>query len=110
MNLKVGFLILCYYAVVSIMFFFGSSAGVLTESLGYNTSIDLNASTLNPDEIDDGGLFSVGVSFSRFALWVGFGIGLPDDTPAGFQLVFIIWSTLVTLLTAMFVISSIWDG
>jgi hypothetical protein len=88
---------------------FLSSGSVLSEN-GFNNSIDVNSSDISEDELDSGGLFGTGISFSRFASFVGFGVGLPDDTPSWFTLLFAIWQSLITVFSIGFVISSIWDG
>ena len=110
MDVKIGFLLAGYYIIISMVFIFGNAVGLFTGSDGYNSTIALNDSALNSEEIDTGGLFGSGVSFGRFFAWVGFGVGLPDDTPTFFSIMFIAWSSLMSILALMFVISSIWDG
>ena len=110
MNIKIGFLIVIYYSVISLVYFFGISSGVLVASEGWNTSIDLNSSELTSGEVDQGGFFSTGVSFLRYLAWTVFGVGLGADTPSWFQVIFSIWSLAVTILSIMFVGSSIWNG
>lgn len=83
------------------------SSGVLT---GYNTTISLNTSELQGEEIDTGGLFGSGISFGRFFAFVGFGVGLPDDTPDWFNIVFIMWQSIMLVFVVGFIISSIWNG
>lgn len=105
MNLKILFLLLVYYSIISLFFLLGGS-----QYGDYTSNIELNSSDISPDETDRGGLFGTGISFSRFAGMIGFGIGLPSDTPAWFSMIFIFWQTIVTILTLGFVISSIWNG
>lgn len=107
MNLKVLAILLIYYATVSAFFIF---AGDVLSSEGYNVNASLNSSQLSGDEIDTGGLFGSGISFSRFAAIVTFGIGLPGSIPIWFAVMFAIWQTALTVFTVGFVISSIWDG
>ena len=108
MNLKIGFLIFLYYSIISLLFLAGGT--VFTEVNGYNNTIEINDTALGSEEVDTGGLFGIGVSFTRFVGLVGFGVGLPGDTPDWFQVIFIVWQSLVTVLSIMFFISSIWDG
>lgn len=95
-----------YYSIISLFFAFGGSY-----LSGYSTNIDLNNSDLTSSEgVEDAGLFSTGVSLGRFFGFVAFGIGLPADTPAWFSIIFFIMQTGITIFTAGFVISSIWNG
>jgi len=110
MDLKIGFLLAGYYIVISMIFIFGNAVGIFEAGDGYNNTIALNDSSLSSEEIDEGGFFGTGVSFGRFFGWVGFGVGLPSDTPLFFSLLFIAWSTLMTILTIMWIINSIWSG
>ena len=106
MDLKVLFILLVYYSLISI--FFISADSIITDD--YNTTIVLNDSELQDEEIDLGGLFGTGVSFSRFFGFVGFGIGLPEDTPSWFNGIFIIWQSMISIFTIGFIISSVWNG
>jgi len=106
MNLKILFMLLTYYSLISL--FFISAGSSITE--GYNVTIDLNDSELQDEEVDTGGLFGTGVSFSRFFAFVGFGVGLPEDTPSWFNAMFIIWESMMLIFTIGFIISSIWNG
>lgn len=107
MNLKVLFMILTYYSMLSLFFLMGASFGLYDD---YDVNVNLNSSGISSDEIDQGGLFGSGISFSRFAGMISFGVGLPDDTPNWFNVIFIFWQTIVTILALGFVISSIWNG
>lgn len=108
MNLKILFLLLAYYSILSSIFLLGGSA--FSEATGYNNTIVLNDSNIASSEIDTGGLFGSGISFTRFAGFIGIGVGLPDDVPSWFNTLFILWQSLVLVFTLGFVISSIWDG
>lgn len=77
---------------------------------GFTTNIVLNDSALSSEEIDTGGLFGTGVSFSRFFLFIGLGVGLPADTPSWFSTIFTLWQTCLTIFVIAFIISSIWNG
>lgn len=105
MNLKILFMILMYYVLLSAFFIFGSS-----NYSDYDYNVNLNSTNLTSSEIDTGGLFGTGVSFGRFFGFVTIGIGLPDDTPSWFSIMFSLWQTIFLIFTIGFVISSIWDG
>lgn len=107
MNLKVLFLILVYYSIMSLFFLMAISSGTYDD---YNINIDLNSTDITSDEVDRGGLFGTGVSFIRFAGMITFGVGLSSDTPVWFSTIFIFWQSIVTILTLGFVVSSIWNG
>lgn len=107
MNLKVLFMILVYYSMLSLFFLMSASFGIYDD---VNVNIDLNSTDITSDEVDRGGLFGTGISFSRFAGMITLGVGLPDDTPAWFNTIFIFWQSIITILTLGFVISSIWNG
>ena len=105
MNLRILFLILFYYTIISLFFLTGGA--YLGDA---STNVNLNESSLTSAEIDTGGLFNTGVSFGRFFTLIGFGIGLPSDTPVFMQFFFFAWQTLITIFSVGFIISSIWDG
>ena len=107
MNLKVLFMILVYYSMISLFFIMSVSFGIYDD---VDVNIDLNSTGITPDEYDRGGLFGTGISFGRFFGMIGFGVGLSDDTPAWFNLIFVFWQTVITILSLGFVISSIWNG
>lgn len=107
MNLKVLLIFLLYYSAISLMFI--SQGSILIDN-DFNTTVNINDSTITEDEQDTGGLFSVGVSFSRFLGFTFFGIGLPDDTPSWFSTIFIIWQSLFTVFAIAWFISSLWNG
>ena len=101
-------MIILYYSIFVIILVMGSD--IFLSSEGYTSTIDLNDSDLSDSEIEQGGFFTVGVSFTRFLGLVTFGIGLSDDTPSSFKFVFAIWQTLITILSVMWFVSSIWNG
>lgn len=107
MNLKILFAFLVYYSLLSI--FFLAVTGSET-SHDYNVTIDLNATDMRAPEIDTGGLFGTGVSFGRFIGFVGFGVGMPNDTPTWFSYLWVTWQTIVTIMFIGFIIASIWNG
>lgn len=106
MNLKVLFLLLLYYTILSSMFLL--SDGLFTDN-GFNSNININASNIDSAETSGVGLVA-GSGFTRFIKFVGFGIGLPSDTPSWFSTLFALWQSLVTILSIGFIISSIWNG
>lgn len=105
MNLKILFLILLYYGIISLVFITGGA--FLSDS---STSLNLNSTNMTADELDRGGLFGTGVSFGRFVGLITVGVGLPSDTPSWFSAMFVVWQTLFLIMTIGFVISSIWNG
>ncbi|GAI42255.1 unnamed protein product [marine sediment metagenome] len=110
MNQKVAFMFLIYYTIISLVFITGNLVGLFTSAQGFNSSNPLNSSDIQSGELDKGGLFGTGISFTRFLGLVTIGIGLPDDTPSFFALIFSAWSTIMLIMTVIFIISSIWDG
>ena len=107
MNLRVLFLLLFYYAFISIFFIAVSSH---PDTSNYNVSINLNDSQITDSEIDTGGIFNTGISFTRFTTLILFGVGLPEDTPTFFSVSFAIWQTMMLIFTIGFIISAIWNG
>lgn len=108
MNLKILFMLLLYWGLwISILSVSGSN--VLTDA-GYSTNAQLNDSSLSANESGTGGIFSSGISFGRWFLLVGFGVGLGSDAPAWFSMLLTIWQTTITVFTVGFIISSIWNG
>lgn len=106
MNLKILVAILIYYSILGLTFALGSP--YLT---GATNTINLNDSALTANETGTGGVFSNGISFARFAAFMSFGVGLdPVTTPGFVQVFFMVWQTGVTIFTAAFIISSIWNG
>lgn len=105
MNLKILVMLLMYYGFISLFFFFAGDS-----LIGYSTNVNLTRTAMNPDELEQGGFFTTGVSLTRFAGFVLFGVGLPSTTPLSIRTVFVIWQSLVTILSIGFVLSSIWDG
>jgi len=101
-------MLLIYYGILSLVFAMGGS--VFTDGSGYSSNIALNDSDLSSEEIDTGGIFGTGISFGRFVALITFGVGLPDDTPSWFSLIFILWQSLITILSIGWLIASIWDG
>jgi len=108
MDLKFGFLIILYYGMLSL--FILTSGTALTSQPGFDYNIELNDSSLSDSETDTGGVFSSGLSFSRWFLLVGFGVGLPDDTASGFKIFYFVWTIIINLLVIMWIINSIWSG
>lgn len=109
MNLKVLFVLLMYWSLMGLVLY--SVFSVSFNDAGYVlTDGGLNDTDLSTPETDTGGLFTTGVSFGRFFTLMLFGVGLPGSTPVWFVVLFSAWQTLVTILTAGFIISAIWNG
>lgn len=109
MNLKILFILLGYYAIISLFFIFAINAGSF-EATQYSYSASYNATDISTSELDKGGLFATGVSFGRFISLVTIGIGLPENTPTGFSVIFSAWQTIILIFTIGFIIASIWNG
>jgi len=108
MNLKILFMILVYYSILGLAF--ASAGSVFTSERGFNYSNPLNDSSMTDEEVDTGGLFGTGITFTRWLKLVFTGIGLPDDTPSFFTLLFASWQILILILSIGFIIASIWNG
>lgn len=100
-------MLLVYYVILGAFFAFGAE---FYGDYSQNITTQLNASSLGSSEIDTGGLFSSGVSFTRFVFLLLLGIGLPSGTPAWFMVLFFLWQTMITIFSIGFIISSIWNG
>jgi hypothetical protein len=108
MNLKILALLITYWIFIGLFFFFGGSYLV-----GYSNTGDISSmanTTYSASEQADAGLFTTGLSFGRFFGLMLFGIGLPADTPAWFSVLFMMWQSFITIFTAGFLISSLWNG
>ena len=108
MNLKILFMLLLYYTIISLVFALGGA--VFSEDTGYNFTNPLNSSDISSSEVDTGGLFGTGISFGRWLGLVTIGVGLPNDTPTWFAVMFSAWSILFLIFTVGFIISAIWNG
>ena len=109
MNLKILFLILCYYSIFAIFLLLANPIFNLQE--GYSGGIDLNQTgELTSSEIADGGLFTTGVNMGRFFSLITLGIGLPNTLPSWFVVMFMFWQTIMTILSVGFVVAMIWNG
>lgn len=85
-------------------------SGSAFKEQGATTTFIQDNDPLTNTEIDTGGLFNTGVDFTRFFSLLFFGIGLPNDTPLFFTSIFALWSSLFSIFTVGFIISSIWNG
>lgn len=105
MNLKILVAFLLYYGFISAVFLFGQAyLG------GATTTIDLNQSSLTSGDLDNGGAFTTGISFTRYLAFVGFGIGLPADTPSWFQICYSLFAIGMNIFLVAWLLSSIWNG
>lgn len=107
MNLKILAILILYYGIFST--FFIATGTIFTAENDYSSTININSSDITEDETATG-VFDVLPDVGRFIAFVGFGIGLPEDTPEFFALTFALWQSFLTLFTIGFIISSIWDG
>lgn len=100
MKLGILFMFLLYYGLLSMFFLMGGSD--LME--GYNSTIEMNVT-----EVPEGGFSLITILDEplKFILFVGFGIGLPDDTPTWFNIIFIIWQSIILLLFIGFIYQAI---
>lgn len=108
MNLKLIFLLLFYWVIISA--FFVTAGSVFTDENGYEFNNTLNATEISDDEQDTGGLFGSGISLGRLIMFVTIGIGLPEDTPLFFKIPFILWHSILTILAIFLFIDAIWSG
>lgn len=108
MNLKILFMILMYYSVLSIFFLFAGAETHMFDDTNFTNP--LNDSDLQAEETDTGGLFSTGISFGRYFVFIATGFGLPDGTPSWFQLIFSTWNIAFAVFTVGFILASIWNG
>ncbi len=105
MNLKILAAFLLYYGFISAVFLFGSAY-----MGGFTTSVDLNQTALTSGDLDNGGAFTTGISFTRYLAFVGFGIGLSSDTPSWFQICYSLFAVAMNIFLVAWLVSSIWDG
>jgi len=110
--MKLGLLIgLTAYWLISLgLFTIGGSPLSNDYSLD-NVESGFNTSTLNPSEVDTGGFFSTGVSFTRIFSFSSFGVsGNPND-PEFFILLLALWQTFILLITIVgLILSAVWNG
>ena len=104
MNLKILFILIVYYGIISLVILTGDMFS------GYTVNVNIDNSDLKAEESDLGGLFGSGVSFGRFFSLATVGIGLGDDAPDWFKMLFATWQTILLLLSIGFIIDSIWSG
>lgn len=104
MNLKILFVILLYYSLISMFFLFGGTELSEYSATGNLSTFDTSNETAIPN------VFQTAGSFGRFWLFTSFGIGLSSDTPAWFSFAFMIWQTIFSIFVIGFIISSIWNG
>lgn len=105
MDLKILFLILSYYGILSI-FILGAGPALSDTTLAGG----INSSSIQPDEVTTGGIFGTGISFTRFIGLLTIGVGMPSDTPAWVVTPIIVWQSMFTVLTIGWFVSSIWNG
>jgi len=105
--MKMGILaiLLIYYSALVAFFAFA------TFDPAYSISGNpVDNSSLGSNETGTGGLFSIGITFARFFGFVAFGVFIPVVVPLWFAIFFVVWQSAITMYSAAFVISAIWDG
>jgi len=106
MNLKVLFMLLLYYSLLSLFFVFGS-----TTMTDYTSETELDVSEFdNSSVMEIESIYDLGDAFGRFFIFLGFGVGLPEDTPTWFNTIFITWQSLMFMLSLGFLYQSIRGG
>ena len=112
MDLRIGFGLALYYTLLSLIFL--GLNGFADEfdqvEIDATSNIDINSSAVTSGEVDQGGFFTIGVSFSRFLNWTGFTVFLPGATPEWFVLIFGVFQTLFNIVAIMWIINSVWAG
>jgi len=96
--------IILYFVLLNILYW-----GGINDLTGFTTTSNLSVMDTS-NETGTGGLFGVGISFSRWYMFMTFGVGLPADTPDWFQYLFSAWTICVDLFVLAWIISSIWNG
>jgi hypothetical protein len=109
MNLKVLVIILIYFSSMVLLFNSDLESSLTTAGYTDLSSVALNDSALQPEETGTGGIFSIGISVSRFFGFVTVGIGL-GDVPTWFQILFSTWSIAWSMFIVAFIIDSVWSG
>lgn len=101
-SLKVGIAIsiVVYWILIGSLFTLGNT--IFTEDAGYNYT----------DGFDGEDLDDIGPTTSPLKILglVFFGIGLPDDTPTWFSVVFFALQTIIFILAVLVVIDALWIG
>ena len=106
MKLGILFIILIYYSFLSILFILGASD--LTD---YTSDADLDVSEFdNSSQMEIESVYDLGNAFGRFFMFLGFGVGLPEDTPTWFSVMFISWQSLMFMFVLGFLYQSIRGG
>ena len=103
MKLIYLFMFLMYYGILSIFFFY--AIPYLTG--GYNSTIEIGELGIN--ETGDPTIPS-SIGIGDFFIFLGFGVGLGDDTPSWFQIIFSLWQTIVLIMFAGFLYQAIRSG
>ena len=100
MKLGYLFMFLMYYGILSLFFFFA------IPHIGeeYTSTIEIGGVEVNATG-DPTIPSSVGIG--DFFVFLGFGIGLPDDTPSWFQVIITLWQIIVLIMFAGFLYQAI---
>jgi hypothetical protein len=100
MKLTILFIFLLYYGMLSL--FFNYASPYMSE--GFNNTIVMGSVNINETGIPEA---PSTVGIGDFFAFLGFGIGLPDDTPSWFQFIFSAWQTIMLFLFAGFLYQAI---
>lgn len=107
MKIQILAIIVLYYIVLILV---ATPELSLEISQNIDTSeIAINSSEMSDSEIDTGGLFGTGISFTRYLGLVGIGVGF-SDIPFWFQIIFSLFQIFVNIVTVSLIISAIWNG
>lgn len=118
--MKIGVLLvfLFWYGMLSAVYF-AIPTEIQEGTINFDLTDNLNVTGFEQGELDDdtGGFFSffspiAGVfkAIGRFLGFVGFGIGLPPDTPGYVKFFFFLWNTMITTVLVAWIISIVVDG
>lgn len=77
----------------------------------YTTTSNISSINATDTSTDyDFGLFDTGISFTRWWVFLSFGILADPSVPGWFQVILFIWQTGFNIVVAGWLISSIWNG
>lgn len=78
---------------------------------GYTSETELDVSAFdNSSQMEIESVFDLGNAFGRFFIFLGFGVGLPEDTPTWFSTIVIVWQSLMFVVVLGFLYQSIRGG
>lgn len=113
MEIKFLIVFLLWYGVLSIAYLDIFAYVDSDAEADYDFSDDLNSTGFSQDEIDTGGFFSgiVGITTAvgRFFGFIGFGFGMPSDTPGWVSTFIILWNTCITMVFIAWIVNCFWN-